>query len=169
MNQSTDKLTGWRLRYSEAHYKYYCEQYPSIVSDGYYTLPAFPLVTTSNGLTNAIVKYLGWVGAYGNRINTTGRVIKAGRDIKSVGGGTIVAKTVMIKGTTKKGTPDISVVLNGYAIFIEIKMKDKQSPDQMKQEQAIQRAGGYYFIVRDMETFFSIYDKFMNAPKLTIF
>jgi len=168
MNQQYKGRLEWQRRYAEAHYQWSAEKHPNVVADGFYTLPKFPDVTTANGLTQYVVNYLDWTGCYGNRINTVGRVIKSGRDIKTING-TIKAKTVMIKSSTKKGTADVHAVINSYAVSLEIKVgKDRMSDAQLKQQQLIQRAGGYYIVIRDVDTFLATYDKFMAAPKMTL-
>jgi len=166
MNQTYKGSTLWQKRYCEAHYKMSCEKYPTVVADGLYTLPVMPKVSTANGLTKFIVNYLDWTGCHGNRIAAMGRMIKHGKDTVTPMG-TIKAKSVMIPGATKKGTADVLSVINGRSVAWEIKIgKDRISDAQVKQQQAIQRAGGYYYFVPDVETFFTIYDKFMNAPKI---
>jgi len=168
MNQQYKGNKEWQKRYAEAHFKWSCEKHPNVVKDEFYTLPKFPDVTTANGLTQFVVNYLDWSGCYGNRINTMGRVIKAGRDIQTING-TIKAKTVMIKGSTKKGTADVQAVINGRSLALEIKVgKDRMSEAQLKQQQAVQNAGGYYYVIRDVDTFLATYDKFMAAPKMTL-
>ena len=168
MNQQYKGRLEWQKRYAEAHFKWSCEKHPNVVKDEFYTLPKFPDVKTANGLTQFVVNFLDWSGCYGNRINTMGRVIKAGRDIKTING-TIKAKTVMIKGSTKRGTADVQAVINGRSLALEIKVgKDRMSEAQLKQQQAVQQAGGYYYVIRDVDTFLATYDKFINAPKMTL-
>ena len=168
MNQLPKYRINWQQRYADAHYAFYEQHHPIIVADGFYCGPKMPSVVTSNGLTAAIVNYCTWTGQYANRINTVGRVIKQGKDTQTVFG-TIKAKTVMIKGSTKRGTPDLDTLLNGYPVKLEIKVgKDRQSEVQKEQEKIITNAGGYYYIVRTIEDFFVIYDKFINAPKMQL-
>jgi hypothetical protein len=167
-NQLYKSKIEWQRRYAAAHFAHYERTHPIIVADGLYCLPVMPSVITSNGLTAAIINYCTWMGQYANRINTMGRVIKQGKDITTVMG-TIKAKTVMIKGSTKRGTPDIDCVINSYPVKLEVKIgKDKQSYEQLKQEAAIIQAGGYYYVIRDIDSFFVVFDKFMNAPKMTL-
>ena len=168
MNQQYKGSKDWQRRYADAHYRWSEQKHPNVVADGHYCLPKFPDVTTANGLTQFVVNFLDWNGSYGNRINTVGRVIKAGRDIQTING-TIRAKTVMIKGSTKKGTADVQAVINGRSLALEIKVgKDRMSEAQLKQQQAVQNAGGYYYVIRDVDTFLALYDKFMAAPKMTL-
>ena len=134
--------------------------YPNAWRDGHYSPPVPPKVATSNGLTKAIVSYLGWMGAYGNRINTMGRRI----------GGTEITESGMrlktdkwIKSSTKSGTPDIDCIINGMSVKIEIKIgRDIQSKAQERAQQMIERAGGKYYIVKTIDEFFDLYDKITN-------
>lgn len=168
MNQTYKGKLEWQRRYAEAHYQHYQRNHPVIVADGHYTNPVMPKVTTANGLTKFIVNYLDWTGCHGNRIAAMGRMIKQGKDTVTPMG-TIKAKSVMIPGATKKGTADVLSVINGRSVAWEIKIgKDRISEAQVKQQQAIRRAGGYYYFVPDVDTFFTIYDKFMNAPKIEL-
>jgi hypothetical protein len=43
-------------------------------------------------------------------------------------------------------------------VKIEIKMKDKQSPDQVKYQQAVERAGGLYLICHSFDEFMNYYN-----------
>lgn len=168
MNQQYKGNKDWQRRYVNAHFAWSEQKHPNVVADGFYTLPKFPDVTTANGLTQFVVNFLDWNGSYGNRINTVGRVIKAGRDIQTING-TIKAKTVMIKSATKRGTADVQAVINGRSLALEIKVgKDRMSEAQLKQQQAVQNAGGYYYVIRDVDTFLATYDKFIAAPKMTL-
>jgi len=169
MNQQYKGKQEWQRRYAEAHYKWSCEKHPNVVKDEFYTLPKFPDVTTANGLTQFVVNFLDWCGSHANRINTTGRMIKQGKDIQTAGGGVIKAKQIMIKSATKKGTADIVCTINGRSVHLECKVgKDRMSEAQLKQQQAVQQAGGYYYVIRDVDTFLATYDKFMAAPKMTL-
>lgn len=58
---------------------------------------------------------------------------------------------IYTKSTTKKGVSDITGVLNGYSINIEVKYgKDTQSDAQKNVQAGIQQAGGKYFIAKDI-------------------
>jgi hypothetical protein len=76
----------------------------------------------------------------------------------------------MIKGSTKKGSEDIDTIINSYPVKLEIKVgKDTHKIAQKEHEQKVARAGGYYYIIRDCEMFFVVFDKFMAAPKREMF
>lgn len=112
-----------------------------------------PAVKTSNGLTKFVCNYLKWTGNYGNRINTMGRMIKS----KS-------GKAIMIKSSTRRGTSDINAIIKdsngiGRSCQIEIKINDRQSEYQKREEQRVNEAGGLYAIVRTPEDFFELFDK----------
>lgn len=129
-----------------AHFKYLC---------GKSTMPLVDLesiankkvrkLKTTNGITNAIIDYITYVGGFANRINSTGRKIKTKND-----------REIYIPGTTKRGTPDIDVVFKGLAIKIEVKnvnTKDTISKDQDKVRAQLQAAGALYFVAPTFEAF----------------
>jgi hypothetical protein len=68
------------------------------------------------------------------------------------------------KGTGTKGSSDvkghISVGYQKFAVpvYIEVKIKDTQSKDQIKYEKKISKTGGLYVIVHSPEEFFKFYD-----------
>jgi len=51
-----------------------------------------------------------------------------------------------------KGSPDIVVVVKGQYIGIECKTeKGKQNPNQKEFQKALERAGGKYLLIRDVQ------------------
>jgi len=67
-----------------------------------------------------------------------------------------------------KGTADISAVIQGRAVKIEIKIRDAQSEDQKRYQEATERAGGIYLIVRSFAEFYDWYNEFIavrTAPQ----
>ena len=94
---------------------------------------------TANGLTRCIMDYIRLNGGYCVRVNTQGQYR------------TGIGWT---KSTTTKGTPDITAIVNGMAISIEVKVgKDRLSEHQIKQADAISSAGGLYCVARNFEGF----------------
>jgi hypothetical protein len=60
----------------------------------------------------------------------------------------------------QKGTADISSVIFGRAVKIEIKIgKDRQSEDQKKYQADIERAGGLYWLIRTFDEFLEYYNE----------
>lgn len=125
----------------------------------------YPKEATAGGLTQLICCWLKWKGHYANRINTQGqaRVHKIPRF--NIGSGEMqYSKNVQwTKGTTKRGTPDISCIIYGRAVWVEVKVgKDRLSDAQKEQGEAIQEAGGTWFVARDMQSFVDFYYKFIE-------
>lgn len=110
--------------------------------------------STANGLTAAIVDWINLKGYSATRISTTGTVRKLKGEMK------------WTHGNTRKGTADIHAVIKGMHASIEVKIgRDKMSIDQHKEQERIERAGGFYFVARDMDSFVEWYTKtFENAP-----
>jgi hypothetical protein len=158
---------SWKERFEEAYKADFITRYPHGWKDGHYISPKFPDVKKSNGLTRAITSYLHWIGAYGNRINTMGRLVEGSE--KTASGMNLKTKK-WIPSTTKRGTPDIDAIISGVAVKFEVKIgRDVQSDQQIRQQAAIERAGGKYFIIKTIEDFYSAYDTVILSRNTRLF
>jgi F0F1-type ATP synthase alpha subunit len=119
--------------------------------------------TTANGLTKCVIDYINFSGGQAERISNTGRYIDESRIVTDVlGNRKKIGTGKYIKGTGTNGTADISATFKGKSIKIEIKMKDKQSEVQKEYQQAIERAGGIYFICHNFDEFLDKFNTFVN-------
>jgi hypothetical protein len=119
--------------------------------------------TTANGLTKCVIDYINFSGGQAERISNTGRYIDESRIVTDVlGNRKKIGTGKYIKGTGTNGTADISATFKGKSIKIEIKMKDKQSEVQKEYQQAIERAGGIYFICHTFDEFLDKFNTFVN-------
>lgn len=131
----------------------------------------FPAIKVSdnsaNGLTKCIVEFLNLSGCQAERISTTGRWIDESFTYTNVMGQTRKAGSGRyIKGSVTKGSADISAIINGKSVKIEVKYgRDRQSDDQKKYQAAIERAGGIYVIAKDFQSFYDWYINFINFVK----
>ena len=100
---------------------------------------------SANSLTACIVKYVTLKGGFASRISNQGTYnVKLRRFIPS---------------TSKRGLPDIQILLNGKFIACEVKIKnDRQSEYQKKIEAEVIRSGGLYYLARDFESFRNWFD-----------
>lgn len=119
--------------------------------------------TTANGLTSCVCDYLKFAGWQAERINTMG-VARANYKIdphtgKRIGDAVGVTWT---KGGSTPGSADISATIHGRSVKIEVKMKDRQSEAQKQYQQAIEAAGGQYWLIHNMTEFFQQYDFFIT-------
>lgn len=110
---------------------------------------------TANSLTRCIITFLRLHGHQAERVNTMGRQItaKSGRQI-------------YIPTTGSKGSADISAVIHGRAVKVEVKVgKDRQSGHQREYQRAIECAGGVYVIAKTFDQFIQWFDTFnTNTP-----
>lgn len=116
---------------------------------------------TANGLTKCIIDFINFKGGQAERINTMGRMIDKTKVVTNVLNQTYrIGSKKWIKGTSTKGSADISATIQGRSVKIEVKIgKDKQSADQIKYEHQITRAGGIYYIAKDFSSFFYWYNE----------
>jgi hypothetical protein len=107
------------------------------------------LATVTNSLTAAVIKYLEIEGHYASRVQSQGQYsAKRGRWIKS---------------TVKRGIGDIIACINGQFVMIEIKTgKDRQSEWQNKTERQVIKAGGNYWIIKEIGQFLEQYQTLLN-------
>ena len=118
--------------------------------------------STANGLTKCVTDYINLIGGQAERISSSGRYIDESRIVTDVlGNRKKIGTGKYIKGTGTNGTADISATFKGKSIKIEIKMKDKQSEAQKEYQQAIERAGGIYFICHNFDEFLDKFNTFV--------
>ena len=115
--------------------------------------------SSANNLTKAIIKYIELMGYQAERISNTGRYIDNKKKFKNIQGQTIqVGSGQYIPGTGTNGTADISATIKGKSIKIEVKIgKDVQFEAQKEYQRSIEKAGGMYYIAKDIETFYQFY------------
>ena len=121
---------------------------------------------TANQLTRAIIDFLRFSGWQAERINCIGRPLDNTKVVTDVTGSMRrIGSVKWLPTSGQKGTSDISATIRGRSVKIEVKMKDKQSDDQKAYQQAVERAGGIYLIIRSFEEFIRYYDN-IEAPSL---
>lgn len=111
---------------------------------------------TANGLTKLIISFISLRGWQAERISTTGRYIE-GKSVSRGFYGNVNLKGKYIPGQSTPGSADISATIKGLSVKIEVKMKDKQSVDQKKYQNAIEQAGGKYWLVHNWNEFYMLY------------
>jgi hypothetical protein len=113
----------------------------------------------ANGLTKCIITFIQLKGGQAERINTTGRPIDRTQTYTDVVGITrTIGRIEWIKGTATNGSADISATIKGRSVKIEVKIgADRQSQTQKDYQQAIEKAGGLYYIAKDFTSFIEWY------------
>jgi len=123
----------------------------------------------ANGLTKCVIDFIRLTGGMAERINCTGRYVDRSQTFEDVTGRVRTIGTGQWLPTSGvKGTADISAVIQGRAVKIEIKIRDAQSEDQKRYQEATERAGGIYLIVRSFAEFYDWYNEFIavrTAPQ----
>lgn len=159
---------GWKIDYIRAYKTDFEKRYPAAAKDHGIPAPMIPSDKKANGLTSLILRWMLYHGHYANRISTQGqahvaKIPKFNLHDQQVHHFEQVRWT---KGNTKRGTPDITAIVGGRSLWIEVKVgRDRMSEEQEKQRFDIQQAGGLYFIARDMESFVDWYYEIISPPK----
>lgn len=99
---------------------------------------------TANELAKAILAHLKYTGNFGARVNTTGVYDR---------------RTGKYRQTNaRKGMADISAVISGKPVQIEIKAgTDKPRADQLKVQEEYRAAGGLYEFVHNFREYIAVY------------
>ncbi|MGV8947569.1 MAG: hypothetical protein ACOH1N_14165 [Lutibacter sp.] len=108
---------------------------------------------TANGLTKLIIRWCQLHGFQAERISVTGRPIDETKIVTDVfGHQKKIGSIHWIPPSMTKGTADISAIIKGKSVKIEVKIgKDIQSEVQKKYQKTVEDAGGLYFIARSFE------------------
>lgn len=125
-------------------------------------MPAFAIVKPSfsdqdtNSLTTAILEAIRLHGGFATRVQTQGQYDPT--------------RKIWRKGQTVIGMPDITGIINGKSISIEVKNKrtrDRLSHHQKDTIKRIQDAGGLCFVARDFESFYAWFKSCID-PQQTV-
>lgn len=130
----------------------------------------FSKLSETNGLTQGIICYIKLHGWFAERITSSGRVIDNRETyVDVVGFVKQVGSKNYIPGTSQRGTADISAIIAGRSVRIEVKnskTKDRKSPAQKGYEVATNITGGIYYVASDFKSFTEWFDsKFHENPE----
>lgn len=115
---------------------------------------------TANNLTKCIIDWLRLNGWQAERINCIGRYQDHSKVVTDITGfSRRIGSVKWLPTSGQKGTADISATIRGRSVKVEVKMKDRQSPDQKAYQEAIEQAGGEYWLVRSFDEFMIRYNE----------
>jgi ribulose kinase len=115
---------------------------------------------TANGLTRAIIDYVRFNGYQAERINCTGKMVDNTIVMTDVlGDRRTIGSVKWLPTSGQRGTADVSAVIRSRAVKIEVKMKDRQSPDQVEYQRQVEQSGGVYWICRSFDEFLRFYNE----------
>jgi hypothetical protein len=121
-----------------------------------YMIPYKPKPNSTNGLTRCVDDLINLSGYFCERTGNEGRVIDSRNTYTDVVGfKKTIGSITRIKGQGTNGTSDLKAVIKGQMIAIEIKFgKDRQSEAQKDYQEKIEKSGGIYLIVKDLDVFY---------------
>ena len=114
---------------------------------------------TANGLTKCIIDYLRLNGCHAERINTMGVPMDKRKVVTDcIGRKRQIGSLTWRKSTSTRGSADIHCLVNGRAIFIEVKANgDRMRPEQWEYKKQVEAAGGVFLIATSFENFLNQY------------
>ncbi|MFP4365491.1 MAG: hypothetical protein ACLFQA_00220 [Bacteroidales bacterium] len=115
---------------------------------------------TANGLTKCIIDWVKFNGGFAERINTMGVPMDKRKVVTNViGQQQQVGSLEWRRSGATRGSADVSCVINGKAIKVEVKAgRDRQSEAQKRYQAEVERAGAIYFIARNFDEFVEFYN-----------
>lgn len=154
-----------KKRFEILYLKNTLEKYPSFIEKPYAIPKADTKEVGANSLTKLVISFIEFNNCQAERISSSGRYVDGTKQVTDcIGRQRTIGSGKYIKSTSTNGTADISAVIKGRSVKIEIKWdKDRQSPDQNKYQESIQRAGGIYIIVKTFDDFINWYDDFEST------
>ncbi len=119
---------------------------------------------SANGLTKCVKDFLNLSGHQAERINTMGRMVDNRKTYTDViGRQKTIGSAKYIPTTGTKGSADISATILGRSVKIEVKIgSDRQSQHQKDYQAMVENAGGTYWIVKNFEQFYELYQDFKS-------
>lgn len=111
---------------------------------------------STNGLTRCVQDLILFSGYHCERTGNEGRVIDNRKTyVDVIGRSKTIGSVQRIKGQGTNGTSDLKAIIKGQMIAIEIKYgKDRQSEAQKEYQAKIEKSGGIYLIVKDLDVFY---------------
>jgi len=153
--QALKELKALNLQYINANYTV---DYPESFIHPY-------VINTANGLTRCVIDWLKFDGQQGENIKVKGTMVDGTKVVTDVmGSRRIVGSVSYQKSTMTKGSADISGVIEGRAIRVEIKINsDRQSSDQKDYQHSVERAKGVYVIIKTLSGWRDWYQQFKSS------
>ena len=124
--------------------------------------------TTAPKTEALVVEFLTRKGHQGQKITTAGTFIP-GEKYQS-GAMTIRGKDKYIPGGNTKGAADITSSIYGLKVDWELKFSkgDRQSEKQKVFQERVENSGGLYYIFRDIDHFYELYNDLMQLPQIEL-
>lgn len=123
----------------------------------YPNVPAYARVKASyrdksaNGLTHCVIDWFALNGHFSTRLQSTGQYRD---DLKK-----------FVPSQQRTGLPDVFAVVNGRAVFVEVKIgKDRLSVDQKQAISDLERAGASVYVCRNFQEFYDWFAEFTRPP-----
>lgn len=116
---------------------------------------------STNSLMKCILSFLRIKRQQAERINSTGRIVDKRMSYTDVvGRRRTTGNYEWVYGTGTRGTADISAIIGGRSVKIEVKIGfDRQSEAQQRYQEEVEAAGGLYYVARSFEEFRDWYNE----------
>ena len=132
-----------------------------------------PKISKATHLEKCIKEFVEMLGHQCAKITTSGTFVKGE---KVVGVSTSLGTTQSggggkyIPGGSTKGVADLILTVYGLKLDCEVKYSkgDKQRDTQVKYQTAVEKAGGFYMIVKNFDDFYRQFETFLELPQVKL-
>lgn len=151
-----------KQRFEQLYLNYTLEKYPSFKSREEHLPPPKLKESGANDLTRLVIDFLTYNGCQAERISSQGQYRDGKKTVTDcIGRKRTIGSGIWTRGTSTKGTADISATIKGRSVKIEIKWgADRQSDAQREYQASIEKAMGIYIIVKTFDDFVLWFDSF---------
>ena len=163
---------GFNEELRELRIKHFKTIYPKSMDTGYFDhVLEVKKPTSAAQLEKLIVEFINFSGHQAHKTEVKGTFVPSvGKKLINPMTGEVKNKGQYIPSGARKGQADVTSTIYGLRVEWEVKFSkgDRQSVHQKKYEDDIVGAGGFYFIVRDVDDFYNKWLKLMDHDKIKL-
>ena len=152
-----------KARYTKLYIAEKLQRYPSFIGRENTIPPPNLKEAGANDLTRLVIEFLNINGCQAERISSQGQYRDGKKQVTDVIGRVrTIGSGVWTKGTSTKGTADISATIKGRSVKIEIKWgADRMSEAQKEYQLSIEKSLGIYIVVKTFDDFIVWFDNYL--------
>ena len=131
-------------------------------------LDKYSAPSSAAAMERIVVEFLNLSGHQAQNVQTKG-TFREGESYKTLGG-TIKGKNTFTKSGSTLGAADLASSIYGISVHWEVKFspRDTQSAHQKNFETNVVNAGGFYFVIRNVDDFYEKYHELLKHPVIIL-
>ena len=134
------------------------------VSTGYFShVFAVKVPKSAAQLETLISEYVHLSGGISTKVSVMGREVTTRTKTKHLGMDATVVNSSYIPSSTKRGTSDLIIGINGRILYCEVKFSksDRLSREQQQFKADVEAAGCYYMVAKTLREFENMFSEWL--------